>query len=132
MHDIKIIRKNSDTFLKKLSDRNVKIDLKNLLGLDEQNRKLIQKKEKLEQEKKIISRTKDKKQFKKSKEISNEADLNLVFINKISEIKYTFLSFSIESNSFIFFLFLLHQFLIWKHIFYISNHSMQLLLQFFF
>ena len=46
MHDIKIIRKNSEFFLKKLSDRNIKIDLKNLLKLDEQNRNLIQKKEK--------------------------------------------------------------------------------------
>ena len=34
MHDIKIIRKNPDLFLKKLSERNVKIDLKNLLNLD--------------------------------------------------------------------------------------------------
>jgi len=45
MHDIKIIRKNLEFFLKKLSDRNIKIDLKNLLILDEQNRNLIQKKE---------------------------------------------------------------------------------------
>jgi len=74
MHDIKIIRKNSEFFLKKLSDRNIKIDLKNLLKLDEQNRNLIQKKEKLEQDKKIISQKRDKSQFKRSKEISLEID----------------------------------------------------------
>ena len=56
MHDIKLIRKNPDIFVKKLADRNIKFDLKNLLDLDEENRKLIQKKEKLEQEKKIISK----------------------------------------------------------------------------
>ena len=44
MHDIKIIRNKSDIFLKKLEDRNVKIDLGNLLKLDELNRKLIQTK----------------------------------------------------------------------------------------
>ena len=74
MHDIKIIRKNSEFFLKKLSDRNIKIDLKNLLKLDEQNRNLIQKREKLEQDKKIISKKRDKSQFKRSKEISLEID----------------------------------------------------------
>ena len=74
MHDIKIIRKNSESFLKKLSDRNIKIDLKNLLKLDEQNRNLIQKREKLEQDKKIISKKRDKSQFKRSKEISLEID----------------------------------------------------------
>jgi len=70
MHDIKLIRKNPDHFLKKLIDRNIKIDLKDLLNLDKKNRELIQIKEKLEQEKKIISQNKDKSQFARSKEIS--------------------------------------------------------------
>ena len=74
MHDIKAIRKNPEDFLRKLSDRNVKFDLTELLDKDEENRKLIQKKEKLEQEKKIISKKKDETQFKKSKEISLEID----------------------------------------------------------
>ena len=74
MHDIKLIREESETFLKKLSDRNVKFNAKNFLTLDDQNRKLIQKKEKLEQEKKIISQKKDKTQFQKSKELSIEID----------------------------------------------------------
>ena len=70
MHDIKEIRKNSKSFLKKISQRNVKIDIQSLLDLDKKNRDLIQKKEKLEQEKKIISQSKDKSQFKRSKEAS--------------------------------------------------------------
>ena len=58
MHDIKLIRKNPDFFLKKLVERNSKIDLKNLLDLDKKNRKLIQNKEKLEQEKKLFHKNK--------------------------------------------------------------------------
>ena len=69
MHDIKIIRKNPDFFLKKISERNVKIDIKSLLDLDKKNRELIQNKEKLEQEKKIISQKKDKSQFKNQKKL---------------------------------------------------------------
>ena len=74
MHDIKIVRKNPDFFTKKLSERNAKIDLKNLLDLDKKNRELIQNKEKLEQEKKTISQKKDKSQFKQSKEVSLKID----------------------------------------------------------
>ena len=58
MHNIKLIRKESDYFLKKLSHRNTKVSLKSILDLDKKNRKLIQDKEKLEQEKKIISKKK--------------------------------------------------------------------------
>ena len=54
MHDIKIIRKNPDIFSKKIQERNINIDLKKLINLDQENRKLIQNKEKLEQEKKVI------------------------------------------------------------------------------
>ena len=74
MHDIKLIREKPDFFLKKLSERNSKIDLKHLLDLDKKNRTLIQKKEKLEQEKKIISQKQDKSLFKRSKEMSSEID----------------------------------------------------------
>ena len=63
MHNIKLIRKDPDSFIKKLTHRNVKIDIKNLLDLDSQNRSLIQKKEKFEQEKKIISKKKTKLNF---------------------------------------------------------------------
>ena len=74
MHDIKLIRKNPDFFLKKLVERNSRIDLNNLLDLDKKNRELIQSKEKLEQEKKAISKTKDKSQFSRSKEISKQIE----------------------------------------------------------
>ena len=58
MHDIKLIRKNSDFFFKKFSERNNETNIKFLLNLDETNRDLIQKIEKLEQEKKSISQKK--------------------------------------------------------------------------
>ena len=92
MHDIKIIRDDPDFFFKKISDRNVKLDLKSLLNLDKKNRKLIQTKEKLEQEKKIISQKKDESQFKRSKEVSIEINqLNKDQIKVKNEID-TFLS----------------------------------------
>tara|TARA_Y100000590_G_scaffold2697_1_gene3578 strand:- start:39 stop:1292 length:1254 start_codon:yes stop_codon:yes gene_type:complete len=74
MHDIKLIRKDPDLFLKKIVHRNIKVDIKNLLDLDTKNRELIQSKEKLEQEKKIISKNQDKSQFSRSKEISKEIE----------------------------------------------------------
>tara|TARA_Y100000590_G_scaffold376047_1_gene441353 strand:+ start:70 stop:1323 length:1254 start_codon:yes stop_codon:yes gene_type:complete len=74
MHDIKIIRKESKLFEKKINNRNVKIDLFQILDLDKKNRELIQVKEKLEQEKKIISKKQDKSQFSRSKEISKEIE----------------------------------------------------------
>ena len=46
MHNIKIIREDSALFKKKLAERNVNIDLENLLTLDKRNRETIQKKEK--------------------------------------------------------------------------------------
>ena len=70
MHNIKQIRKEPDFFLKKLTDRNTNVSLQKILDLDKKNRELIQNKEKLEQEKKIISKTKDKNQFARSNEIS--------------------------------------------------------------
>ena len=72
MHDIKLIREKPDFFLKKISERNSKINLKHLLDLDKKSRELLQSKEKLEQEKKIISKKQDKSLFKKSKEMSLE------------------------------------------------------------
>ena len=74
MHNIKFIRKEPDLFLKKLTHRNVNVSLKSLLDLDKKNRELIQNKEKLEQEKKIISKKQDKSQFSRSKEISKEIE----------------------------------------------------------
>ena len=74
MHNLKLIRENPDIFRKKISNRNADINLDELLNLDKKNREIIQKKEKLEQEKKIISKTKDKSQFEKSKKISKEIE----------------------------------------------------------
>ncbi len=74
MHDIKLIRKNPDFFQKKLSERNIQIDFKSLLNFDKKNRELIQSKEKLEQEKKIISQKKDKSLFSKSKDITKQIE----------------------------------------------------------
>ena len=85
MLDIKLIRKEPDYFVKKISERNTKINIKNLLSLDKKNRDLIQNKEKLEQEKKIISQKKDKELFKKSKDISLEIDKLILEQSKIKK-----------------------------------------------
>ena len=74
MHNIKFIRNEPDLFLKKISHRNININLDNLLNLDKKNRDLIKNKEKLEQEKKIISKKQDKSQFSKSKDISKQIE----------------------------------------------------------
>jgi len=72
MHSIKFIRKETEHFIKKLGHRNSNFTLKDTLNLDKQNRELIQRKEKFEQEKKIISKKQDKSQFSRSKKITEE------------------------------------------------------------
>ena len=74
MHNIKDIRNDPSQFKESLKKRFLEIDLKKILELDENNRKLIQEKETLEKEKKEISKTKDKSLFVKSKEISSDID----------------------------------------------------------
>ena len=74
MHNIKDIRKDIDNFKNTIKNRNVDVDFDQILTLDEENRKLIQEKEKLEMEKKSISKSKDETLFEKSKEISNKID----------------------------------------------------------
>ena len=77
MHSIKDIKNNINLFKKLLNNRSFVLDDKIILELDEKNRKLIQKKELLEKEKKKISKTKDKSLFVRSKDISkliNELD----------------------------------------------------------
>ena len=78
MHNLKDLRKNFNYFKKKILTRNTKIDLNEILLLDEKNRKLIQEKETLEQDKKEISKSNNKSLFAKSKDLS-------VKIDKISE-----------------------------------------------
>ena len=74
MHNIKDIKKDIDNFKNTIKNRNVDVDFDQILNLDEENRKLIQEKEKLEMEKKSISKSKDETLFEKSKEISNKID----------------------------------------------------------
>ena len=58
MHNIKNIRANFENFKNKLKNRNVNIDLNNIIILDKKNRELIQNKETLEKEKKIYQKKK--------------------------------------------------------------------------
>ena len=72
MHNLKNLRKNIDTYKKKLKDRNVNFNILDFNEKDKLNRDLISKKEKLEQEKKSLSKSKDESNFLKSKKISVE------------------------------------------------------------
>ena len=72
MLDIKLIRKEPNFFKDKLKLRGSNIDIDSLLNLDKKNRELIYEKEKLEQEKKIISKKGNKNEFSKSKDISKK------------------------------------------------------------
>ncbi len=84
MHDLKNIRKDFNAFKTALEKRSIDINFDKLKILDEQNRELIQSKEKLEKEKKDISKSKDESLFAKSKEISINID---GVIEKQKEIK---------------------------------------------
>ena len=77
MHSIKELRKNLNSFKKKFKDRNLAFDSDEFVKLDNLNRKLINDKEKLEQEKKSLSKTKDKSNFDKSKKISDQISVIL-------------------------------------------------------
>ena len=72
MHDLKNLRKNIDIYKKKFEDRNIKFDTSDFKEKDKLNRDFINKKEKLEQEKKSLSKSKDESNFLKSKKISEE------------------------------------------------------------
>ena len=74
MHNLKEIRKNLLLFKKKINDRNIDINFDNLIDLDKKNRSFIQEKEILENEKKNISKSKDKKNFDRSKNLSETID----------------------------------------------------------
>jgi seryl-tRNA synthetase len=74
MHNIKEIRKNLDFFKKKISERNSSINFDDLIIIDKDNRELSQQKEKKEQEKKLLSKSKDSSNFEKSKKLSKEID----------------------------------------------------------
>jgi seryl-tRNA synthetase len=74
MHNIKDIRKNLENFKKKISERN------SLIKLDQENRNLIQEKEKKEQEKKLLSKSKDLANFELSKKLT-------IVIDKLSKMQ---------------------------------------------
>ncbi len=92
MHDIKEIRANFDEFKNKIKNRNIKINLDNILDLDKKYRTTIQEKEHLEKQKKDISKSKDESLFSKSKEISKKiTELSNIQSNtkkKLDEILY--------------------------------------------
>ena len=75
MHNLKDIRNSLEDFKKKISQRNTKIDFEILITLDKKNRELIKNKENLEQEKKILSKSHNETNFKKSKELSKKIGL---------------------------------------------------------
>ena len=74
MHNLKDIRNNLEEFKQKIKERNVDINFDELISLDQKNRLIIQDKEKLEQEKKILSKSKDSKNFEKSKKLTSEIE----------------------------------------------------------
>ena len=80
MHNLKDIRKNVIDFKKKIEHRNSNFDTDVFSSLDKKNRELIQKKEKLEQEKKKISKSKDVENFKKSKDLTEQ--INLIYLDQ--------------------------------------------------
>ncbi len=74
MHDLKNLRKNLEEYKNKLQERNFNLDTEEFTKIDKLNRELINQKELLEQEKKKLSKSKDHKNFNKSKEISIKID----------------------------------------------------------
>ena len=67
MHNLKEIRKDLDTFKKKINERNINFNFDDLVELDKINREYIQKKERLEQEKKTLSKSAMKQNTKNSR-----------------------------------------------------------------
>ena len=75
MHSIKHIRNNFEVFKNSIKGRNFDVSLNDIIELDRENRNYIQEKEKLEMEKKSISKSKDESLFAKSKEISIKIEI---------------------------------------------------------
>ena len=100
MHNLKDIRNNLEFFKKKIKDRNVSINFKELLEIDKRNRDLIQQKEKFEQEKKILSKNKDPKNYEKSKNLSKSIKKlekeQQVFKDKIDVILFSIPNIALE------------------------------------
>ena len=92
MHNIKDLKKNLNDYRKKLLNRNFDFKTDFFVSLDEENRRLITKKEKLEQEKKLLSKSKDKSNFEKSKKLSSKiskiTNEQLIVQNKLNNFLY--------------------------------------------
>ncbi len=85
MHDLKDLRNNLEKYKNKLKDRNYSFDIDEFIKIDKLNRELINKKEKLEQEKKSLSKSKDSSNFERSKKISKEINEILIEQKKTQE-----------------------------------------------
>ncbi len=86
MYNLKDLRKNLEIYKKKFKERNLDFDIDEFNKADKINRELINKKELLEQEKKQLSKSKDKSNFEKSKKISGEIDITLIEQKKSQQI----------------------------------------------
>ena len=78
MYSLKDLRKNLEEFKNKFKHRNLDFNVNEFNKVDKINRELINKKELLEQEKKNISKSKDKSNFEKSKVISDQINKILI------------------------------------------------------
>ena len=74
MHNLKELRKNLEIYKKKFNDRNIDFNIEEFKKIDKINRELISKKETLEQEKKVLSKSQNQSNFEKSKKISKQID----------------------------------------------------------
>ena len=87
MHNLKDLRKNLNSYKKKFKDKNLDFNIDEFNKIDKINRELINKKELLENEKKILSKSKDQSNFEKSKDISKQIEeISLTQINSQKKI----------------------------------------------
>ena len=86
MYNVKDLRKNLKIFKDKFRERNLDFDIDKFSEADKTNRELINRKELLEQEKKKLSKSKDKLNFEKSKKISNQISKLLLAQKKTQKI----------------------------------------------
>ena len=96
MINLKDLRKNLDYYKKKFKDRNVEFDTINFTKKDTLNRNLISEKEIFEQEKKTLSKLKEKSNFEKSKKISVKIS-NLIKQQALSQSKLDEIIFSLPN-----------------------------------
>ena len=92
MHNLKDLRNNLEIYKKRFKDSNSHFDIDEFKKLDKFNRELINQKELLEQEKKTLSKIKDKSNFENSKKISEKIEKIIIEQNnsqkKLNKILY--------------------------------------------